>query len=100
MAASPSLSCLSHFARHNEERLHLEALVVRPQAIHVVLLLYADNLLRCGNGVDGHVVVAAIPEHDKASVNLAEEQVQSQVAIGHGDDGVDGVGISAADQVA
>src|ERR1700684_1888926 len=91
---------LSHFAGHDEEWLHFEALVVRAQAVDVVLLFYTDNLLRGGNGVDGHVVVTAIPEHDEPPVNLAQEQVQSQVAIGHGDDGIDGVGIAAADEVA
>ena len=34
---------LSHFARHDEKRLHFEAFVVGPQAVDVVLLLYVYN---------------------------------------------------------
>ena len=30
-------------------------------------------------------------------MDLAQEQVQGEVAIGHGDDGVNGIGITAAD---
>src|ERR1035441_2753373 len=71
-----------------------------PEAVDIVLLFYVNNFFRGSNSVDGQVVVTAIPEDDKSSVNLAQEQVQGDVAIGHGDDGVNGIGITAADQVA
>ena len=51
---------LAHFAGHDEQRLHLEALVVRPQPLDVVVLLHVHNFLRGRHGVDRHVVVAAI----------------------------------------
>src|ERR1019366_4919483 len=71
-----------------------------PEAVDIVLLFYVNNFFRGSNSVDRQVVITDIPEDDKSSVNLAQEQVQGDVAIGHGDDGVNGVGITAADQVA
>jgi hypothetical protein len=91
---------LSHFAGHDEKRLHFEALVVRPKAIYVVLIFDVQHFFRGGNGIDRQVVVAAIPEYDQPPVDLAQEQIQGQVAISHRDDRIEGVGIAAADQVA
>ena len=43
---------------HDEEGLHLEALVVRPQAFGVVVFLNVHHFFRGGNRVNLHVVVA------------------------------------------
>src|ERR1035441_10311236 len=64
------------------------------------MLVYVDDFFRGSNGVDGNVVVTTVPEDDKSSVALAQKQVEFEVAVGHRDDRVDGVGIAAADQVA
>jgi len=55
---------LTHLAGHDEQGLHLEALVVGTEAVDVVLLFYINNFFRRNNGVDGQVVVTAIPEDD------------------------------------
>ena len=68
--------------------------------LDAVVFLDVDDFFGGGDGIDGHVVVAAIFEDDETAVNAIEEQVQGQVAVGHGDDGVDGVGIAAANQIA
>jgi hypothetical protein len=52
---------LSHFAGHNEKRLHLEALVVGPQPVNVVLLFHVHDLFGGGYGINRHVVVTAVP---------------------------------------
>src|ERR1035438_6795046 len=91
---------LSRFARHDEERLHFEALVVGSEALHVVLLLYIHDFLGRCNRIDRQVVVTAIPENHQASVDLAQKQVEREVAVRHRHDGINRVGVAAADQVA
>jgi len=51
---------LADLAGHDEQGLHLEALIVRPQAVDVVLLFHVHNFLRGRDGIDGHIVVPAI----------------------------------------
>ncbi len=59
-AGLKACSTLSQIAGHDEQRLHLEALVARAQPLGVVLVLHVDDLLRGNNHLDGHIVVAAI----------------------------------------
>src|ERR1700758_3385137 len=82
---------LSHFAGHDEKRLHFEAGVMWPETVDIVLLFHIHNFFRGSDRVDREVVVTAIPEDDKSPVNLAEEQVQREVAVSHGNDGINGV---------
>src|SRR5271167_240985 len=87
------------FAGHEEQRLHLKTLEYRTKAVRAVVLLHIDDLLGGSDGFDGHVVVAAVFENDQAPVNAIENEIESQVAVGHRDDGVDRVRITATHQV-
>jgi len=59
-----------------------------------------DDFFGVDNDFNGEVVVTAIFEDDKPSVDAAQDQVKGKVAIGHGDNGVKGIGVAGADQVA
>src|ERR1700693_4288575 len=64
------------------------------------MFLHADHFLGGGNGVDGHVIVAAVFQDDQTAMDAIEDQVESKVAVSHGYDGIDSVGIAATDEVA
>src|SRR5437899_4447214 len=89
----------AHFAGHDEERPHFEAGVMRAETLGVVVLLDVDDLFRGGDGVNGHVVVAAVFQNDQAAVNFAENEIEREIAVSHGNDGIDRVGIAAAYEV-
>src|SRR4029077_4558235 len=88
------------FAGHEEQRLYFETLEDGAKSLGAVVLLDVDDFFSGGDGFDGHIIVAAVFQNHQAPVNAVEDQVESQVAIGHGNDGVDSIGITAADQVA
>src|SRR5579872_223595 len=85
---------------HDEEGLLLEALVVRPQSFGVVVFFYIYDFFRGGHSVDRYVIVSAVLEDNKSTVDLVKNQVESKIAVGHRDDRVDRVGITTADQIA
>src|SRR6266478_5913221 len=72
---------------------------MRAEAFGVVVFLDVDDFFGGDDGVDGHVVIAAVLEDDEAAVDLPENEVECEIAEGHGGDGVDGVGFTAADEV-
>jgi hypothetical protein len=74
------------FAGHDEQRLHFEAAEMRPEPGGVVVLLHVYDFFRGDDGVDRHVVVAAVLEHDEPAVNAIQQQIESEVAVGHGND--------------
>src|SRR5207244_10943915 len=45
-------------------------------------------------------VVVAVLEDRQAPVDVFQEQSESEIAVGHGGDGVNGIGIAAADEIA
>src|ERR1017187_8249893 len=49
--------------------------------------------------MEGQVFVRAIPKDDKWSVVFAQKQIKGQVAKGNRNDGINGVGIAAANQI-
>src|SRR5260370_24876038 len=91
---------LSRLAGHDEEGLHLKTGIVGPEALDVVVLFHVDDFFRGDDRVDGHVVVAAILKDDEAPMDFIEEEVQGKIAEGHRGDGIDGIGIAAANEVA
>jgi len=102
-SGSTELRCdhaLAHLAGHDKQRLHLEALVVGTEPVDVVLLSYIHDFFRGRDGVDGQVVVTAVPEDNQPSVDFAQQQVEGEITVGHRNNGVNGIGIAAADQVA
>src|SRR5713101_1950284 len=89
----------AHFAGHDEERPHFEAGVMRAKTLGAVVLLDVDDLFRGGDGVDGHVVVAAVFQNDQAAVNFAENEIEREIAVSHGNDGIDRVRIATAYEI-
>jgi len=85
---------------HEEQGLVGEAGVLGAKALGVVLLFYVDEFLGSSDGADGRVVVAAFFEDDQAAESFIEDEVQREVAVSHRHDGIEGVGIAGADQVA
>jgi len=78
----------------------VEALVEGPETVAVIVFIYIDHFLLADDGLDRHVVVLAVPQTDHPPGFLVQDQVQGQVAEGHGDDRVDGIGVAAADEIA
>ena len=73
---------------------------MRAVSLRVVELLHVHHLLLIGHHLDRYVVVATVLEHYQPAVHAAHDQIQGQVAVGHGHDRVGGIGIAAAHQVA
>src|SRR5271169_4771639 len=90
---------LDRFAGHDEQRLHLEALVMRTQTVNVVVLSDVHDLLRGSHYFDGHVVVSAILQDHQSPVDLAEQQIERKIAVRHRHYRIDCVWIAAADEV-
>ena len=55
---------------------------MRPEAVDVVLLFYVNDFFRGSDCIDWNVVVTAISEDDKSSVDPVQEQGEGEVAIG------------------
>src|SRR5438477_2801593 len=91
---------LSHFVGHEEERAHLETGVLRAKAVGIVLFLDVDDLLGGGDGVQRYVVIVSVLEDDETTADFFQEEIESEVAISHGGDGIDSVGIAASNKVA
>ena len=72
---------------------------MRAKTLGAVVLLDVDDLFRGGDGVDGHVVVAAVFQNDQAAVNFAENEIEREIAVSHGNDGIDRVRIATAYEV-
>lgn len=72
---------------------------MRPEPRGVVVLFYIYDFFRGDYGVDWHVIVAAVLQHYEPAVNLVQQQVEGEVAVGHGNDRIDGIGITTADQI-
>src|SRR6516165_1165860 len=94
-----SSRCSAAFAGHQEERLHLKALVSGTKTVDTVMLFYVDDLLGGGHRIDGYVVVATILQNNQAAVDAIEQQIERQIAVGHGSNGIDRVGIAATHEV-
>ncbi len=90
---------VSAFARHDKERGHLEAFELWSQTIGIVEAIYVDRLLRAGDDVDRDIIVASVLEDHQASVHLLEDEIERQIAIRHGGEGIDGIRVAAADEV-
>ena len=73
---------------------------MRAKALGVVVLLDVDHFFRGRDRVNGHVVVAAAFQNDQAALDLVQDEIQSEVAESHGNNGVNGVGLATAHQVA
>jgi hypothetical protein len=76
----------SGFAGHDEQRLHFEAAEMGPEPCRVVVLFYVYDFLRGDYGIDRHVVVASVLQHNEPAVDLVEQQVEGEIAVGHGHD--------------
>src|SRR5216683_1996722 len=79
---SQSVRCarwgLGHFIGHEEEGLVIKAGELGAQSRGVVLLL----------------------DVDETAADVSQEEIESEIAVGHGGDGVNGIGIAAADEIA
>src|SRR6266851_1837399 len=91
---------LGHFIGHEEEGLVIKAGELGAQSRGVVLLLDVDHLFGGGDGFEGDVVIMAVLEDDEAATDVFQEEIESEIAVGHGGDGVNGIGIAAADEIA
>src|SRR5712692_9302416 len=101
---SQSVRCarwgLGHFIGHEEEGLVIKAGELGAQSRGVVLLLDVDDLFGGSDGLERNVVVVAVLEDDEAAADVFQEEIESEIAVGHGGDGVNGIGIAAADEIA
>ena len=59
-----------------------------------------DDLVCGGDGFDRDIAIAAVSENHKATVDAAQEKIESNIAVGHGNDGIDDIGITAAGEIA
>src|SRR5712692_11568778 len=91
---------LSHYVGHEEEGLVIKAGELGAQPRGVVLLLDVDDLFGGGDGLERNVVVVAVLEDDETAADVSQEEIESEIAVGHGGDGVNGIGIAAADEIA
>jgi len=91
---------LGHLVGHQEERAHFETGILWAEAVGIVLLLDVDELLRGSDGFERNVVVVAILEDDEAAADFFQEQVESEIAVSHRRDGINGVGVAATDEIA
>src|SRR5215467_68996 len=91
---------LAHLVSHQEEGTHLEASILRTQSLGVVLFLDVDEFLGGGDGFQRNVVVVAVLEHHQTTADIFEQKVQREIAIGHRGDGVDGIRITTAHEIA
>ena len=73
---------------------------MRAKTLGVVLLFYVDEFFCGGDGADGNVVVAPFFENHEAAESFVENEVKREIAVGHGHDGIERVGIAGADEVA
>jgi len=64
------------------------------------LLLDVDDLLDGGNGFERDVVVVPVLENHEAAADVLQEEIESEIAVGHRSDGVNGIGIATADEIA
>src|SRR5579859_2824957 len=90
----------AHLVGHEKKRTHLKARILRTQPLRIVLFFDIDKFLCGGDGFERNVVVVAVFEDHQASADVFEQQVQSEVPVSHRRNGVNGVGIAAAHQVA
>ena len=61
------------------------------------MLVHIDKFGRTGDDINRDVIVAAVFKNDESTVNPIEDQIQSEISIRHGDDGIDGVRIASSD---
>ena len=61
------------FAGHDEQRFHLEALVMWAQTIRIIEFLHVYEFLFAGHDLDGHVIVASVFKHNQTSVNAGQD---------------------------
>src|SRR5437016_13446378 len=73
---------------------------VAEEAVSVVLFLDVDDFFGGGDSFKRNVVVVAVLEDHQAPADVFQEQIESEIAVGHGGDGVNGIGIAAADEIA
>src|SRR5260370_1699756 len=90
---------LSEFVGHEEEGLVIEAGELGAQPRGVVLLLNVDDLFDGGDGLERNVVVVTVFEDDEAAADVLQEEIESEIAVGHGGDGVNGIGIAATNEI-
>ncbi len=64
------------------------------------MLFHVNDFFRGDDRVDGHVVVATILKDDETPMDFIEDEVQGEIAEGHRGDGIDGIRIAAANEVA
>src|SRR6266436_249091 len=91
---------LSHFVGNEEEGTHFEAGILRTKAVGVVLFLDIHDFLGGGDRFKRNVVVVAVLEDNETPADFFQEEIESEIAIGHGGNGVNGVGIAAAHEIA
>jgi hypothetical protein len=60
---------LTLLARHNEERLHMEALIVWTQAFCVVLIVHIHQFLAACHAIDWHIVITPVLQNYQPAVN-------------------------------
>jgi len=91
---------LSYLVGHEEEWAHFEAGVLGRRRSVLYCSFDVDDLFSSGDGLEGNVVVVAVLEDNETAADIFQEEIESEVAVGHGSDGVNGIGIAAADEIA
>src|SRR5437867_347609 len=91
---------LSHFVGHEEERAHFETGILRAKAVGIVLLLDVDDFFGGSDSFERNVVVVAVLEDDETAANIFQEEIESEIAVGHRGDGVNSIGIAATNEIA
>jgi hypothetical protein len=72
---------------------------VGSEPLGVVVLLHIHQLLAAGDNINGGIVVTTVTQYHQSTMYALQDQIQCQVPIGHGNDGVNGIRITSPHQV-
>ena len=87
-------------AAHDKKRLVFKAGELRSETLGVVVLLDIHVFLGGSNRFYGDVAIAAVMENDEAAMVALQEQLKSDIAVSHGNDGVHDIGVAATREIA
>src|SRR5687767_8123262 len=89
----------THIAGHDEQRLVPELIVDRSKPLHVIVFRHIDVLFCSRHDADVDGIVMSLVDADELAEFLPQQEVEGEVAEGHGDDGIERVGIAGAHEI-
>ena len=81
-------------------RHEFEAVVFGAEAFGVVEFWDINEFFAAGDDFHGGIIVAAVAEGDHASMEAFVDEIESKITVSHGYDGIQGVRVPAAYEVA